>query len=358
MIDQLKNIRLSTFNKRSFWISLVGGFLMAFMQHLGVPQIPWFPHMNFQIQSASTVFESKVAPQLEKIPNTFHLKDDSSVAPQAFASGDFDNATAYAVVDLDNGDVLAQKQGNQKVSIASLTKIMTAVVALDLAKPSDTFTVTQDAAQEIPTKIGVVPGQKMRLDELLDAALMTSANDAVEAIKDGVDEKYGGDIFVDAMNRKAQDIGLTNTHFTNPQGFDNANHYSTARDLAVLTGYALKNYPLIASIAKKDYMFLPANSEHKQFDLYNWNGLLDVYPNTIGLKIGNTSKAGYTMVAVSSRGGKRIAVVLLGAPGIVERDMWTSELLDDAYQKTLGLQPVNITRDQLQAKYNTWQYWN
>lgn len=360
-MDKIKKISFSTFNRRPFWISLIGGFIMAFFQTTGIGQ-GMFPHFNlqnpFHIQSASTLFETKVAPLLEKTPNTFSLKDDNSGAPKAYPAADYDNASAYTVLDLDSGDILAQKDGGKEVPIASLTKIMTAVVALDLAKPDEEFTVTTDAANEIPTKIGVVPGQKMSLDELLHAALMTSANDAVQVIYDGINTKYGGSVFVDAMNHKAQFLGLQDTHFTNPQGFDTQHPYSSARDLAILTHYAMQNYPLIAQIAATDYQHIPSNSDHKQFDLYNWNGLLDVYPGAVGLKIGNTENAGYTTVVISKRQGKTIGVVLLGTPGILQRDMWAAELLDLGFQKTLGLDPVGVTEDQLRAKYATWQYWN
>ncbi len=357
----IKNISLSTFNRKPFWISFIGGFIMAFFQITGIGQ-GIIPHIliknHFHIESASTNFESNVEPKLEKIQNTFSLKDDTSSAPQAYASADYDNAAAYAVVNLDTGDVLAEKNDTREVPIASLTKIMSAVVALDLAKPGDEFTVTQDAANEIPTKIGVVPGQKMRLDELLHAALMTSANDAVQVIRDGINAKYGSSVFTEAMNRKAEFLGLTDTHFTNPQGFDNSQHYSSAYDLAILTHYALQNYPLISQIVQEDYQKLSQNTDHKQFDLYNWNGLLDVYPGTMGMKIGNTEKAGYTSIVVAKRQGTSIGVVLLGAPGIVQRDLWVSELLDLGFQKTLGLSPVNVTEQQLMAKYATWHYWN
>lgn len=160
------------------------------------------------------------------------------------------------------------------------------------------------------------------------------------------------------MNEKATFLGLTNTHFTNPQGFDAKDNYSSAEDLAILSHYALTNYPLIAQIAQKEYVYIAKNSFHKQFDLYNWNGLLGVYPQIKGLKIGNTERAGKTIIAVSNREGKQIIVVLLGAPGILERDLWTSELFDAGYTKLTHLPKVNIKEENLQAKYNTWEYWN
>jgi len=160
------------------------------------------------------------------------------------------------------------------------------------------------------------------------------------------------------MNEKATFLNLHDTHFTNPQGFDDNDNYSSAEDLARLTNYALTNYPLFSTIVKKDYAFLPADFHHKQFDLYNWNGLLDVYPNSEGVKIGNTPDAGYTTVVVANRDGKHILAVVLGAPDVLHRDLWAAELLDHGYTETLSLAPINVTEEQLKEKYATWHYWN
>ena len=101
-----------------------------------------------------------------------------------------------------------------------------------------------------------------------------------------------------------------------------------------------------------------SNENHKQFDLYNWNGLLDVYPDVHGVKIGNTAAAQKTTIVYSTRGGKKLVAVVLGAPDITKRDLWAAKLLDIGYQQTLGLPPVNVTEEQLAAKYSTWHYWN
>lgn len=104
-------------------------------------------------------------------------------------------------------------------------------------------------------------------------------------------------------------------------------------------------------------LFYPQDDNHKQADLYNWNGLLGVYPGVKGVKIGNTEDAGYATTVLAEREGKKILVVLLGAPGVLQRDLWPSMLLDIGFEK-LGLKPIGITEDQLRAKYSTWKYWN
>ncbi len=295
--------------------------------------------------------------KLQKTKNDFKLKSSKNLIPQAMASSAYEQAKAYVVIDSDTGNIINSKNLSEKMPIASLTKIMTGVIALDLESPDETFEITNKAAKTIPTKIGVIPGQKMKLYELISAALMTSANDAAEEIKDGIDLKYGKDTFVNAMNKKAELIGLKNTHFANPQGFDSNMNYSSPEDLAILAHYATI-YPLIREIAAQDYKFLPQDKNHKQFDFYNWNGLLGVYPGISGLKIGNTDDAGYTTVVIAERSGRKFIAVLLGAPGVRERDLWTATLLDDAFEKEANLPPVRLTADQLDAKYKTWKYWN
>jgi len=340
-------------NYRPFIAGMIAVVLMKLVMLMG------FGPTAFQneTQENISVFEN-LKPRLEEKVNSFELKKNTSLIPKAVAASDYENANSYAVVDLDTGEIIAEKDGDIPYSIASLTKVMTAVVALDLASPDDSFVVSTKAAEIEPTKIGVVADETMTLKELLTASLLTSANDATEVIKEGINAKYGEKVFIDAMNKKAAFIGMENTRFANPQGFDDPNHYSTARDLALLAQYALNNYPLIREIVAKDYEFLPANEHHKQFDLYNWNGLLDVYPKTYGVKIGNTGDAGVTTMVASERGGKNIAVILLGAPDVLDRDLWASQLLDAGYQETLGLDPIVVTEQELRAKYASWKYFN
>lgn len=338
---------------RLFIGTFIAVFFLVLAQHIGL-RLPAFISPIPKDIDAMTVIKPKL---LEK-KNTFTLKRPQRFIPQASADTlhDYENASAYVVMDFDSGDVLIEKNMTKRLPIASLTKIMTSVVALDLVSPERELLVTPHAAHIEPTKIGVIPGQKLTLKELLEASLMTSANDAVEVIREGVDMIYNEPVFVRAMNQKASYVGLKNTHFANPQGFDNNENYSSPEDLAILSRYALVSYPLISDIVKKDYAFLPENSSHKQYDLYNWNGLIGVYPNVSGVKIGNTDDAGMTTVVVSERAGKRLLVVLLGTPGILERDLWASQLLDEGFTRVSGLKPVEVTENQLREKYSTWKY--
>lgn len=231
-----------------FWMTFVPMFIMVALQLLGVKT----PRIISPIGEESKV-EALLKEKLASIPNTYTLNKPNmlSLVQPSYASTYANGASSYAIIDFDNGDVIAEKDLSHRLPIASLTKIMTAVTALDLMDPEEVLTVSPTAAQVIPTRIGVIPGQKMTLTELLNGILLTSANDAAETIRDNVDAKYGKGTFVRSMNTKAQLIGLKNSHFSNPQGFDSAQNYSTSEDLAILSHYALKNYPLIAEICKK-----------------------------------------------------------------------------------------------------------
>ncbi len=347
-----------------FLVSFIAVFAMVALPNLGIkmPKFEFLQNGNLMqiispLPKDFDIFDS-LKPKLEQKPNTFELKKPSSLVPQVYAGLDFDQATAYGVIDLDTGEVLASKNLDQKLPIASLTKLMSAVVALDLATPNQLFTAGDQGTKMIPTKIVVKNGEKLTLEELLTASLLTSANDAIQVVADNIDQTYNQAVFVRAMNEKARALKLTNSHFTNPQGFDDGHPYSSVADLATLSGYALKNYPLISGIVAKEQAEFPQSNLHQYFYLNNWNGLMGVYPGVKGIKIGNTDDAGKTTMVVSGRQGKTLLAVVLGAPGLIERDLWTAQLLDLGFQKSLNLDPVNVTQEQLKAKYKTWKYFN
>lgn len=302
---------------------------------------------------AADPFE-QVQLKLEVKPSDINIPDNKTLIKEAQAEGEFNEASSYIVVDADTGEMIAGKSTDTALPVASLTKIMTATVALDLADPKESFLISETAPKVEPTNMGLIPGQRWTIEELLHGMLMTSSNDCAQAVKEGIDLKYGDGTFIRAMNAKAKFLGLNNSSFDNPQGFDGEKNYSTAKDLAKLSLYIYKNYPLISEIVKKDYQFFPETSNHKQADLINWNGLLGTYPGVYGLKIGNTEKANKTTIVAANRQGHKILSVLLGAPGIKERDLWASELLDLGFAKKFDLDPVNINTKQLAQKYADW----
>lgn len=344
-------------NHRAFILGFIGVFALVTLQLAGGRPVFKNPFADSR-EVRVNVFDKIIKPKLERIKNEYSVdtKKTYSLVSVAQADSSLNDASAYAVIDFETGEVLSEERLDYKLPIASLTKIMTAVVTLDLAQEDEYFTVSYTAASQIPTKIGVVPGQELNVKELLQALLLTSANDAAQVLQEGVDKKYNEEVFIRAMNAKAEFLGLENTYFQNPQGFDEYKHYSSVRDLAILSHYALTNYPLIREIVKEPYVYLPEESRHKQFDLYNWNGLVGVYPGTTGIKIGNTEAAGKTTVVVSERNGKKLIAVVLGAPGLYERDLWAAELLDIGFKEISGLEPVNLTKRDLQEKYDSWVY--
>lgn len=344
---------------RVFLISLVMGVLLSLFQMLRIQPLEWFVSKeHITSPQPLDIFEHTIKGKLQKIKNTFSLRStDNLLIPKAHAEIDVPVA-AYVVIDYQTGDIILDKNSDDIRKVASLTKIMTSIVALDLADPDESFVVTEKAAKKIPTKIGVVPGQRMTLSELLHATMLTSANDAAEVIKEGIDTKYGEEVFIRAMNEKARFLKLEHSSFDNAQGFDGRQNYSTARDFAVLSHYAMTHYPVFADIVKKDYSFLSENEYHKQFDLINWNGLIGVYPNVYGVKIGNTGDAGRTTIVVSEREGKHVMAVVLGADTVMDRDLSAAMLLDEAFKQKFNLSPVEITEEALLTKYESWnQYY-
>ena len=144
------------------------------------------------------------------------------------------------LIDASSGTILAQKNADKKMYPASLTKIMTAILAIELGELTDVITVDDDTPFEIEgSHIALEPGEILTLKDLLYALMLPSANDAASVIA----KHYGGSLenFVKMMNQKAKELGAYNTNFTNPHGLHDTNHYSTAADLALITKYAMEN---------------------------------------------------------------------------------------------------------------------
>lgn len=286
-------------------------------------------------------------------------KHKLSTVPYSWAEGEASPEPktldgAYVVIGKD-GRVVYDLNPDERRSPASLTKLMTAMVAIDLAGPRDIFEVeTQEVGME-PTIIMVSEGEKFSRDELLQASLLTSANDAAEVLARGVAEGMGGsrELFMDFMNEKAKNLGLFNTQFKNPTGYDESGQYSTARDLAKIAYYAMTHYPIIASLVAVDELTLPETSLHKYYELPNWNGLLGVYPGLSGIKIGYTEGAGYVTAITSSRADATFMVVLLGAPDRRARDFWAVQLLNTAFAD-VKIAQFRLTLDHIKRRELEW----
>lgn len=357
---------MNTKRVKIFLISLVFQFVISSLLYLGIkpPEILAdlkIPLFNFSENALVVPQLSEIDPfeeaksKLEQKTNTFSLEKKTNLVSVVSAAEGFEELSAYGVIDFDSGEVLTEKNLSQKLPIASLTKLMTAVVALDLASPDEIITVNYQGTTPEPSKLFLKEGEKYSLRDLLHFILISSANDGAEVIKEGINQKYSQkDLFVRAMNQKADFLGLKNSHFTNPQGFDNKYHYSSIEDLAILTHYALAKYPLIAEIVAKPFEDFREIEGDNRLYLNNWNGLLGIYPGIKGVKTGNTDAATHTNIVLSRRDGKQVLAILFGAPTILDRDLFSSRLLNLGFAK-LGLESFEITEEQLEEKYRSWK---
>lgn len=220
------------------------------------------------------------------------------------------HAKSALLVDLDTNRVLWVKDSHLRRAPASLTKLMTAVVASDLAALDTQVTVTGEAAAAEPSRMGLVAGQTLTVRELLYGALLDSGNDAAFALADGI---VPLDSFLSLMNRKAAYLHLRDTHFSSPNGLTDPDNYTSSHDLAVLSAYVIRNYPDLVTIAgTRDHVIAPG-ANHPAFYPHNVNHFLDVYPGATGLKTGFTNDAGGTLIATATRGGRSLLLVLMGS---------------------------------------------
>ena len=218
---------------------------------------------------------------------------------------------AAYLVDLDTRMVMWARDPETMRAPASLTKLMTAMVAVDDAGSLDRVVeVTKESTQIIPSVMGLSPGEKLTLRQLIAGLFLDSGNDAAEAIAQGIVPR---DRFIRQMNQKAGAIGLTASHFTNPSGLDAPGHAMSAHDIAHVAAYLDKYYPELAAIAATKDIAIPATADHKAFYPHNMNRLIGTYPGATGLKTGLTDNAGGCMVATATRDGRHLVAVVLNA---------------------------------------------
>ena len=218
-------------------------------------------------------------------------------------------APSAELADLDTGQVLFAKGARVRRPIASLTKIMTALLALERHDPDQLVVVRADAASQGGAVLGLRAGERITVRDLAYGMLLSSANDAAVALADSVSGSVPD--FVRLMNRRARALGLRDTEFSSPTGLDDRG-YSTARDLIVLTRAAYAD-PAFATIVRTKTWDIPSPSGPPR-RIQNRNPLLWLYPGALGVKTGTTLQAGHCLVAAASRGGIRAAVVVLGDP--------------------------------------------
>ncbi len=220
------------------------------------------------------------------------------------------SAQACIVIEQTSGRVLYQKNSQAELPMASTTKIMTALVALEEGNPNDTIKVSSSAASVEGSSMYLEAGETMTLKELLYGLMLSSGNDAAVAIA----EYFGGiDAFVTMMNQKAKELGATHTQFANPNGLPNENHYSTAEDMARITAHALNNPAFSEIVATKTYRIEGEGKSYPRV-LSNHNKLLRMYEGCIGVKTGFTKAAGRCLVSAAKRNEMTLICVTLNAP--------------------------------------------
>jgi D-alanyl-D-alanine carboxypeptidase (penicillin-binding protein 5/6) len=244
-------------------------------------------------------------------------------------------APSAIVVDAQSGDVLFEKKPDQERSIASATKLMTALLTLERTSPRDVFRAADYSAGPIESKIGLRPSERMRVRDLLVALLLESANDAAVTLAEGVAGSRSE--FVDAMNARAAELGLDETSYANPIGFDDPDNHSSARDLAALARRLMRD-ERFAAIVDLPVATLRSGARRRTID--NRNRLIASHPFVDGVKTGHTREAGYVLVGSASRLGARVVSVVLGEPSEAARDAETLALLRFGLDRFRRVQPV------------------
>lgn len=219
------------------------------------------------------------------------------------------SAKNAVLIEYESGDIIFSKNAFSRAPMASTTKIMTAIVAIENGNLDRVIEIPLEAVGVEGSSIYLKEGEQLTLRELLYALLLESANDAAVAIA----LEVGGSLenFVQMMNDKAVELSLENTNFTNPHGLDNENHYTTAYDLAQIARYAMQN-PCFCEIASTKKQIIPSLDGERV--LINHNKLLKSYEGAIGIKTGFTKKSGRCLVSCAERDGVKLIAVTLNAP--------------------------------------------
>ncbi|TKS59060.1 MAG: hypothetical protein EWM72_02713 [Nitrospira sp.] len=261
------------------------------------------------VLSLTTVAWSAPPASAKEIHHRKRAVHTVSMSPQALP---WRTVPAHSVLlkELRSGRVLYEYESEKRLSPASLTKIMSALVILERGQLDEQATVSKNAARAPKTRLRLKTGEVFRLEDLLKAMLIVSANDACLAAI----EHVGGDEeqFVMLMNAKAAAIGLSDTHFSNGCGFDGPDHYSTAEDLATLSEVAMQN-AVFRELVRDEREIITPVSGHRAYVLHNTNRLLGRIPGVEGVKTGFTSKAGRCLIAKVSQNGSDLLLVILNS---------------------------------------------
>lgn len=256
------------------------------------------------------------------------------------------HSRAVLIIDTKSNTVMYEKNGYSKRAMASTTKIMTAIVVLEHAKLTDIVEISRKAGGTGGSRLGLKAGDKITINDLLYGLMLRSGNDAAVALA----EQVGGSIegFAKLMNKKAKELGLTNTNFVTPHGLDSQEHYTTAYELAQLTNYALKNKKF-ATIVNTKTTSIAINGQARV--LSNTNELLGNLYGVDGVKTGFTNNAGRCLVTSTTREGHQIICVVLGADTKKIRTQDSVKLIEYAFK---NFEYTNI-KEKIEQDFEEWK---
>jgi D-alanyl-D-alanine carboxypeptidase (penicillin-binding protein 5/6) len=229
------------------------------------------------------------------------------------------HARAFLVVDAATGETLASYRAHQRLPIASLTKLMTVLVTIEHHKLTDVVAVDPRAASVGESSIGVAPGELLTVRDLIEAALIQSANDAADALALSISPSFAA--FARLMNAKAAELGLRDTHFVRPDGLDAPGEYSSAADVTTLARDLMRTRFVRETVRQRTATIGVGHA------LHTWNDLLGAFPNVIGVKTGHTGAAGWCQVAAVRARGVTIYSTILGGPSRSVRNSDLESLL-------------------------------
>lgn len=226
---------------------------------------------------------------------------------------------AAILMDSKTGKILYEKNSNEKKYPASTTKILTAIIAIENCNLSDTISASYNAIMSIPSGYSIAEikeNEVLTVEQLLNVFLIHSANEAGYILAEHISGSISN--FADLMNQKALEIGCTDTHFTNPSGIQDENHYSTAHDMALIAQYCMKNETFRQIVCKTSYTLEPTDKTPEERYFVTTNDLIKTsseyyYPYCIGIKTGYTSKAKNCLISASQKDGLELITVVLGA---------------------------------------------
>ena len=282
----------------------------------------------------------------DDVDNEVDFEDTIEVTASNVSELPKTNSRRYIVYDRISKSMIIGKNEDIKSAMASTTKIMTTIVILEKADLNETVTVSAKAGGTGGSRLGLKRGDKTSVRDLLYGLMLRSGNDAAVALAEHVGGSVKG--FAELMNGKAIELGLTNTHFVTPHGLDDANHYTTALELAKLTDYAMDNETFAKIVGTKSTTIY-INNQSRQIN--NTNELLGVLNGVVGVKTGFTNNAGRCLVTETKRNNMDIITIVLGADTKKDRTKDSVNLIEYTFSK---YKMYNL-EEQIIKEFNKWK---